>query len=134
MDSSIKIITSDLINELHSVAKESSRLRTHYDLRTSEDDTSQRILNVVEPGTQFTIHRNETSCETQICIHGCYDAVFYHEDETKTGEERFTEYLRIEVCPAKGKFGMQVPIGEWHKLEIKEPSALCIIKDGKYVK
>ena len=48
----LEIINIDLIRELIHKAEDSERLRTAYDLRNSPDDTSQRMLNVLMPGTE----------------------------------------------------------------------------------
>ena len=45
------------MDSLSQQAKESPRLRQAFDLRTSPNDSSQRILNAVEPGTILPIHR-----------------------------------------------------------------------------
>ena len=46
------------------------------------------------------------------------------------GELMETE--RIYLCPAKGRFGCQVPKGVWHTVEVIEPSVIYEAKDGKY--
>lgn len=55
------------------------RLRQNFDLRTSQADTSQRMLNVLEPGTKVPIHRHLKTSESVICLEGCLDWVFYEE-------------------------------------------------------
>ncbi|MCQ2076703.1 MAG: DUF6016 domain-containing protein [Bacteroidaceae bacterium] len=40
-----------LLNSLSAQAKANPRLRQAYDLRTTPEDNSQRILNAMEPGT-----------------------------------------------------------------------------------
>ncbi len=45
------IIDKQLLDSLSSRAKVSPRLRQNYDLRDSEGDNSQRMLNALEPGT-----------------------------------------------------------------------------------
>ena len=42
-------------------------------------DTSQRMLNVLEVGTQVPIHRHEETTETVICIEGRLVEIFYEE-------------------------------------------------------
>ena len=53
------LINNEFINSLLDQAKESPRLRQHYDLRNSAADTSQRMLNALLPGTEVAIHRHE---------------------------------------------------------------------------
>ena len=45
------IIDQKLMDSLSQQSKENPRLRQAFDLRTTPEDHSQRILNAVEPGT-----------------------------------------------------------------------------------
>ena len=45
-------IDNILLDKLNAQAKESPRLRMNLDLRNSAEDTSQRMLNAIEPGLQ----------------------------------------------------------------------------------
>ena len=59
-------IDDALIEELMRQAGESDRKRQNYDLRTSDSDTSQRMLNALLPGTSVPIHRHTETTETVI--------------------------------------------------------------------
>lgn len=48
----VQLINDSLLEELHRKAGESERLRMNYDLRTTQEDTSQRMLNALEVGTK----------------------------------------------------------------------------------
>lgn len=134
-------------------AQVNPRLRQHYDLRTSEADTSQRLLNALMPGTVAPIHRHEDTSEAVICLCGKLDEVIYEEvdallspltaDEAAafdrgmdaqevTQEKRFREVQRIRLCPAEGQYGCQIPQGAWHTIEVLEPSVIFEAKDGAY--
>ena len=52
-------INKELLDSLFAKAEESERKRMNYDLRTSAEDTSQRLLNALLPGTVVPIHRHE---------------------------------------------------------------------------
>lgn len=132
-----------LLESLREQAKASPRLRQNFDLRTSAADTSQRMLNVLEVGTQVPIHRHEETTETVICIEGRLVEVFYEEvvefvrETTSRTEEvvrkcSFREVARVELCPREGKYGVQIPKGVWHTIEVLEPSAIFEAKDGAY--
>ena len=120
-------IDKALLLSLREQAKASPRLRQNFDLRTSAADTSQRMLNVLEVGTQVPIHRHEETTETVICIEGRLIEMFYEKD----GED-FCEVARVELCPREGKYGVQIPQGVWHTIEVLEPSAIFEAKDGEY--
>ena len=58
------------MGDLSAQAKANPRLRKAFDLRTKPHDSSQRILNTVEPGTILPIHRHRGSTETIIVLRG----------------------------------------------------------------
>lgn len=140
----IQLINEELISELRSLASKSVRLRQNFDLRTSQADTSQRMLNVLEPGTKVPIHRHLKTTESVICLEGCLDWVFYeelpnmdaggpvHNGETAADETNFKEVARFRVCPKEKVYGIQVPLGAWHSIEVHAPSAIFEAKDGAY--
>ena len=37
---------------------------------------------------------------------------------------------RFRICPREGQFGIQIPKGAWHSIEVLEPSAIFEAKDG----
>ena len=142
----IQVINDHLLSVLHWKAKENERLRMNFDLRTTAEDTSQRMLNALEPGTHVPIHRHLKSTETVICLEGCLDWVFYeelpnmdaggpvHDGETAADESQFVETARFRVCPREGVHGIQVPQGAWHSVVVHEVSTILEAKDGAYLK
>ena len=58
------IIDNTLLDKLTAQAKESPRLRMNMDLRNSAADSSQRMLNAIEPGSVVPIHRHKKTSET----------------------------------------------------------------------
>ena len=142
-------INKDLLDKLLEQAKENSRLRQNYDLRTSPADNSQRMLNALLPGISVPIHRHPNSTETVICLCGKLDEVIYEKvvSYEKTSSEDFQQSMdaqgiarkveyrevqRIHLCPAQAKYGCQIPKGAWHTVEVTEPSVIFEAKDGKY--
>ena len=69
-----------LLDTLSSQAKANPRLRQAYDLRTTPEDNSQRILNAMEPGTILPIHRHGGSTETVVVLRGKIRQNFYDEN------------------------------------------------------
>ena len=140
------MINENLLSLLHRKAKDNERLRMNFDLRTTPEDTSQRMLNALEPGTHVPIHRHLKSAETVICLEGCLDWVFYEEiqntdadglvcdGETAPDEHQFVEVARFRVCPREGVHGIQVPQGAWHSVIVHEVSTILEAKDGAYGK
>ncbi len=64
------IIDKAVLDNLTAQAKASPRLRMNLDLRNSEDDQSQRILNAIEPGSPERIHRHRHTSETVVYLRG----------------------------------------------------------------
>lgn len=60
-------ITQALLDNLTAQAKALPRLRMAFDLRNSEDDLSQRMLNAIEPGSEMPIHGHQHTSETVVC-------------------------------------------------------------------
>ena len=80
-------ITQTVLDELTAKAKESPRLRMNLDLRDSAEDTSQRMLNAIEPGSPLPIHRHQKTSETVVCLRGRLVEEFY-DDLERTCTER----------------------------------------------
>ena len=107
----------------------------NYDLRNSSEDTSQRMLNALLPGTVVPVHRHEATAETVVCLRGRLWEVIYEEVPAAEGASAgpvFREVARHLLCPAEGCHGMQVPAGAWHTIEVLEPSIIFEAKDGAY--
>ena len=142
----VELINDNLLSVLHWKARENERLRMNYDLRTTVEDTSQRMLNVLEPSTHVPIHRHLKTSETVICLEGCLDWVFYeelpnvdaggpvHNGEIAADETVFAEMARFRICPREQKYGIQIPKGAWHSIVVHEPSTIFEAKDGAYGK
>ena len=119
------IITQQILDNLTAQARQSPRLRMNLDLRNSPEDQSQRMLNALEPGTVFPIHRHRGSSETVVIIRGKIQWIFYDDNGVET--ERVT-------LDANGDLRMlNVERGRWHSLVCLEPnSVLFESKDGPY--
>ena len=140
----IQLINDNLLSVLHWKAKENEHLRQNFDLRTTTEDTSQRMLNVLEPGTHVPIHRHLKTSETAICLEGCLEWIFYeelpgvdtggpvHDGETAVDETAFAEVARFRICPREKLYGIQIPQCTWHSIEVHEPSTIFEAKDGPY--
>ena len=117
-------INKVFLDSLFEKAKESERLRMNYDLRTSEDDGSQRMLNALLPGSIVPIHRHPNSNENVLLLCGKLVEVIYDAEGNETE--------RIHLDPSVGNFGCVVPADSWHTVEVLEPSVIYEAKDGKY--
>lgn len=132
-------INKELLDSLFAQAKDNPRLRQNYDLRTCEEDKSQRMLNALMPGTEVAIHRHPDSSESVVCLCGRMDVVVYDEVVTyvQDGEDKmrkvsYNETERISLAPVEGKFGCSIPKGAWHTVEVFEPTVIFEAKDRAY--
>lgn len=117
-------INKDFLGKLFEQAVVNPRLRQNFDLRTSTNDNSQRMLNALLPGTVVPIHRHPQSTENVFLLCGKIVEVIY--------DENGKEIERIHLDPTIGNYGCVVPQGAWHTVEILEPSVIYEAKDGKY--
>ncbi len=125
-------INDNLLAALHLKAAASERKRMNQDLRTTAEDGSQRMLNALEVGTEVPVHRHLETSETTVCLQGCLDVVFYDLQPNGDGETNMVEQKRVRLCPREGKYGVQIPLGVWHSVEVYEPSTIFEAKDGAY--
>ena len=132
-----KLFDKEFINKLFAEAAESPRLRQNHDLRNSADDTSQRMLNALMPDTIVPIHQHTDTAETVICLCGKLEEILYEREEVAnengTTDVTFTEAARYMLSPEQGAYGMQIPAGVWHTVNVIEPSIIFEAKDGAYV-
>ena len=117
-------INQELITQLLAQAAVNPRLRMNYDLRDSDLDGSQRMLNALMPGTQLPIHRHRKTSESVVVICGAMDEVFY--------DDSGNEVERVHLSPVSGNYGCQIPKGVWHSVEVFEPTVLIEAKEGRY--
>ena len=117
-------INKEFLGKLFEQAVVNPRLRQNFDLRTSANDNSQRMLNALLPGTVVPIHRHPQSTENVFLLCGKIVEVIY--------DGNGNEIERIHLDPIIGNYGCVVPQGAWHTVEVLEPSVIYEAKDGKY--
>ena len=126
-------IDFELFDTILPAAEHSPRGRMFFDLRTQAfenpalewRDSSQRILNVLTPGTVVPVHRHNETSETVIVLRGAVEEVFFDErgNITETHELRYGG-----PCP-----GIQVPRGVYHTCRCLEPGSVIFeAKDRPY--
>ena len=120
------LIDNALLDSLTEQAKASPRLRMNYDLRNGSSDTSQRMLNAIEPGSIVPIHRHQKTSETFVVLRG------------RVVEEFYDEFERIccaiyEVSAGGPVCALNIPAGTWHSLRALESGTVILeMKDGAY--
>ena len=120
-------IDDRLLDSLTEQAKVSERLRMNMDLRNSPADTSQRMLNAIEPGSEVPIHRHCTTSETVVVLRGRLIEVFYDDLECRCTDA-------IELSADGPVRALNIPAGQWHTVRVLESGTVIMeVKDGPYI-
>ena len=128
-------IDNILLNNLTAQAKESPRLRMNMDLRNSSADSSQRMLNAIEPGSVVPIHRHQKTSETVVVLRGRVVEEYYDDagvlvESFVLGDCHVADAPRNDVPMA---YALNIPAGQWHTLRALESGTVILeMKDGAY--
>ena len=126
-------ITQAILDSLTEQAKDSPRLRMNMDLRNSDADQSQRMLNAIEPGSPLPIHRHKHTSETVVCLRGKLVEEYYDELDGSTGSPQVICTDRIELSPNGPVVAVNIPAGQWHSVKALESGTVIIeMKNGPY--
>lgn len=121
----MKLIDKNLLDKVTAEAKANARLRMNYNFHETLDAPAQRLLNALEPGTLLPIHRHRHTAETYVLLRGRLNILFYNE------QKQITE--RYELDPQKGVYGVNIPRGQWHTIEVLcSGTVIFEVKDGPY--
>ena len=119
-------IDDRLLDSLTEQAKSSERLRMNMDLRNSSADTSQRMLNAIEPGSEVPIHRHCTTSETVVVLRGRLIEEFYDDLECRCTDA-------IELSADGPVRALNIPAGQWHTVRVLESGTVIMeVKDGAF--
>ena len=129
------IIDNILLDNLTAQAKESPRLRMNLDLRNSDADSSQRMLNAIEPGSVVPIHRHRKTSETVVVLRGRVVEEYYDDagvlvESFVLGDCHVADAPRNDMPVA---CALNIPAGQWHTLRALESGTVILeMKDGAY--
>ena len=148
-------IDNILLDKLTAQAKESPRLRMNMDLRNSAADTSQRMLNAIEPGSVVPIHRHQKTSETVVVLRGRVVEEYYDDagmlaESFVLGDCHVADAPRNDVprndaprndvprndAPRNDVpmvYALNIPAGQWHTLRALDPGTVILeMKDEAY--
>ena len=135
-------IDNILLDKLTAQAKESPRLRMNMDLRNSAMDSSQRMLNAIEPGSVVPIHRHQKTSETVVVLRGRVVEEYYSSEgvveashELAAGGDARSEsgMTEVESGMTEVACALNIPAGQWHTLRALESGTVILeMKDGPY--
>lgn len=121
----MQLIDNKLLDQVCAQAENSPRLRMNHNFHTSPEAGAQRLLNAIEPGTEIAIHRHLHTAETYILLRGKIKITYYNDRKEKT------ETALLD--PLQGQYGIHIPAGQWHTLEVLETKSVIFeVKDGPY--
>ena len=142
-------IDNTLLDDLTAQAQASPRLRMNMDLRNSAADTSQRMLNAIEPGSVVPIHRHRKTSETVVVLRGRVVEEYYSSEglveasyELAAGGDARSEsgmtdrksgVTERESGMTEVACALNIPPGQWHTLRALESGTVILeMKDGAY--
>ena len=119
------VIDTLLLDKLTAQAKASPRLRMNLDLRNSDADSSQRMLNAIEPGSVVPVHRHQKTSETMVVLRGRVVEEYYSSEGAL--EASYELAAGGPIC------ALNIPAGQWHTLRALESGTVILeMKDGAY--
>jgi cupin fold WbuC family metalloprotein len=122
-------ITQALINQKAQDARASNRQRDIHVLHTGDEDTLQRMLNALQPGTYVTPHRHVAvlKAEAVVVLQGSLGFVRFNDDGTYDAQDF------VYINPRQGTFGVDYRAGVWHTFIALEPDTVVFeVKPGPY--
>ena len=120
----MNLINTKRLDAVLEKARESERLRMNDNFHDALDAPAQRLLNALEVGTKLPIHRHQHTAETYILLRGKLAVVFYDDNKIETE--------RVILNPKTEDYGVHIPIGQWHTIEVLDSSVIFEVKDGPY--
>ena len=132
-------VDNTLLDDLTAQAQASPRLRMNMDLRNSAADTSQRMLNAIEPGSVVPIHRHRKTSETVVVLRGRAVQYLYDDEGRETGSVLLAPFgadCHVADAPRNDvpmACALDIPAGQWHTLRALENGTVILeMKDGAY--
>lgn len=120
-------IDSELVSNVSAKAKNAGRKRMNHNFHQEQNDTLQRMLNAMEPGTYVRPHRHVAPVKREAFVILRGRIAFIEFDDFGT----ITESCIMDA--ARGCYGAEITPGAFHTLVSLEPgSVLYELKDGPY--
>ncbi len=121
----MKLINSDLIDQMLIEAAGTKRLRTNFNLHDSPEDAVQRYLIASRKDSYFRPHRHPLQAETALILRGTFDFIVF--DEIGNITERHT------LSPTASMIGFEIDANQWHCwLPLSDDGCFFEVKPGPY--
>lgn len=121
----MKQIDTMTLDTLVNQARQSPRLRTHYNLHEQLSDPLQRLAIAMEPDTLVLPHRHGHTLEILTALRGRFIVLILDE----TGEQVVQRAVLGDDCRV-----VEIPPNEWHAvLSLDEGGVIFEVKRGPYI-
>jgi cupin fold WbuC family metalloprotein len=120
-------IDRELLDDTTAKAVAAPRRRMNYNFHRHFDDTLQRMLNAIEPGSYIRPHNHEDpdKREAFFVLRGRIVVVEFEEDGT------IADHILLD--PSVGKYGAEIAEKRFHCLISLDPGSMIYeVKDGPY--
>ncbi len=119
----IEVNSADL-SALVARARSAARRRQNLNIHGRTDDSINRLLNAVEPGSYIRPHRHSDKLETLLAVAGSFELIFF-DDEYRL--------LRRAFLGGSGATLIEYPANTWHSLiALQTGSIFFEVKAGPY--
>ena len=107
----MQLFNKEMLDELSSQAKISPRLRANRNVHASLEETVQRLFIAIEPGSYVQPHRHPEAekWEFFMVVRGKIAMIIFNDEGCVV--------KRIELNPATGMYGLEVPLGTLLRLQ-----------------
>ncbi|MEN6507347.1 MAG: WbuC family cupin fold metalloprotein [Smithella sp.] len=121
----MKLVTSQMMDELIVKAGESQRLRTNYNIHESLSDPVQRLFIAAGVSSYFRPHRHPGKSEFALVIRGLFDVILFDDEGIVT--------KRVSIGPDTDVLGLEIPADQCHTwIPMAEQSVFFEVKQGPY--
>ena len=125
----MKVLTDTLLDQLTTDAKNSPRLRTHYNLHESVDEPIHRLAIAIEPGSYIRPHRHlhGNKFELFMLLRGSGDVLVFDDFGNITDRHKMGGQEAVKA--------VELSANEWHCFIARETGTVALeVKPGPYFK
>ena len=126
-----KIFSADFISDISEKANKSKRLRQHFNIHQNYQETCQRLLNAIEPGSYIRPHRHALDPREELLI-AVRGRMAYIEFSDR-GEVQDVQIFGAERYGVTMSIGLEINPETWHTVVALEPGSMLLeVKAGPF--
>lgn len=121
----MKLITTDLINDLITQAGENPRRRMNHNVHAQLEDPVQRLFVAARPDSYFRPHRHPDKWEFALVISGAFELLVFDDAGRLTA--------RQTLGSGTGTIAIELPANTWHTwLALSDDAVFFETKQGPF--